>query len=108
MVGLALAIFFLLLLSLSEHLAFGLAYLVSSLACIALIAFYLAHVLGSRKRGVAVAGGLTLLYAVLYGLLQSENNALIMGTVLLFGVLTAVMLATRKVDWYQLGNETAA
>lgn len=104
LVGLALVIFFLLLLSLSEHIAFLKAYLVASVACISLIAFYLAHVLHSWKRGLGFGFALTVLYAVLYGLLQSENNALIMGSTLLFAVLAAIMLVTRKVDWYQIGK----
>ena len=47
---------------------------------------------------------LTMLYGALYGLLSSESNALVMGSILLFAILAAVMVATRKVDWYQLGK----
>ena len=47
---------------------------------------------------------LTLLYGVLYLLLASENNALLMGSLLLFGILAAIMWLTRKVDWYDLGG----
>lgn len=104
LVGLALAMFFLLLVSLSEHLHFALAYLIASSACIALIGFYLSFVLRSWKRGFGFGVALTVLYGVLYGLLRSENNALVMGSILLFGVLSAIMIATRKVDWYQLGK----
>ncbi len=103
LVGLALAIFFLLLLSLSEHIAFVWAYLIASAACIGLLGFYLAHVLRSRARGLGFAGALTLLYAVLYGLLVSEDNALVLGSVLLFGVLAAIMVLTRRIDWYAVG-----
>jgi len=106
LVGLALALFFLLLVSLSEHIDFLLAYLVASAACIALIGYYLAHVLRDRKRGVGFGAALTMLYGVLYGLLSSENNALVLGAILLFAVLAAIMVATRKVDWYRLGGET--
>lgn len=104
LVGLALALFFLLLVSLSEHMAFVLAYLLASVACIGLIGFYLANVLHSWKRGLGFGTALTLLYGALYGLLQSENNALVLGSALLFGVLSVVMVATRKVDWYQVGK----
>jgi len=104
LVGLALALFFLLLISLSEQLPFYLAYLVASGACILLNGFYLAHVLHNWKRGFGFGAALTLLYGVLYGVLQSENNALLMGSVLLFTVLASIMIATRKVDWYQLGK----
>jgi inner membrane protein len=106
MVGLALAIFFLLLISLSEHIAFWQAYLVSALACIGLQAVYLANVLGHWKRGMGFALMLTVLYGALYGLLVSENNALLMGSLLLFGILALVMWVTRRVDWYALGMGT--
>ncbi len=102
LVGLALAIFFLLLLSLSEHIAFGLAYLAAALACIGLIGFYVGNVLRSRARGLGFAAMLGLLYAALYGLLMSEDNALVLGAGLLFVVLAVLMIATRKVDWYQV------
>ena len=102
LVGLALAIFFLLLLSLSEHIAFGRAYLAAAVACVGLIGFYLGHVLRSRMRGLGFAAMLGLLYAALYGLLVSEDNALVLGAGLLFAILAAIMVATRKVDWYQV------
>jgi inner membrane protein len=104
LVGLALAIFFLLLVSLSEHMDFMKAYLLASCACITLTGFYLAHALRSWQRGFGFGVALTLLYSVLYGLLQSESNALIMGSILLFSVLSAIMIATRNVDWYQIGK----
>ena len=100
LVGLALAIFFLLLLSLSEHFQFWIAYLAASAACIGLQGVYLSSVLRSRTRGCAFAAGLTLLYAALYGLLVSEDNALVLGSLMLFAILAALMMVTRKVDWY--------
>jgi inner membrane protein len=105
LVGLALAIFFLLLLSLSEHIAFGWAYLAAAVACIGLIGFYVGNVLRSGARGVGFAAMLGLLYAALYGLLMSEDNALVLGAGLLFVVLAAIMIATRKVDWYQVASK---
>jgi inner membrane protein len=102
LVGLALAIFFLLLVSLSEHIAFGLAYLAASVACIGLLGFYLAHVLRSRVRGIGFAAMLATLYGALYGLLVSEDNALVLGAGLLFVILAAIMVVTRKVDWYRV------
>ncbi len=104
LVGLSLAIFFLLLVSLSEHIAFGWAYLVASVACIGLLGFYLSHVLRSRARGIGFAAMLATLYAALYGLLVSEDNALVLGAGLLFLILAAIMVVTRKVDWYQLAH----
>ena len=104
LVGLAIAIFFLLLVSLSEHVAFGLAYLAAAVACIGLIGFYLSAVLRSTARGLGFAAMLTALYAALYGLLVSEDNALVLGAGLLFLILAAIMVATRKVDWYQVSS----
>ena len=100
LVGLALAMFFLLLAALSEHVAFALAYAIASIACVGLITAYLVRVLRSMPLGLAYGGALGSLYAVLYALLQSEDYALLGGTLLLFGLLAAVMLATRRVDWY--------
>jgi inner membrane protein len=101
LVGLAIASFFLLLLALSEHVAFGAAYLAAALACVTLVGVYLRHVLGGWRRGAGVGGMLGALYAALYGLLASEDNALVLGAVLLFAILAAIMLLTRKVDWYR-------
>ncbi len=108
LVGLALVVFFLLLVSLSEHIDFAVSYISASLACIVLISFYLSYVLQDWKRGVGFGLGLTLLYSALYGLLISESNALVMGSVLLFAILAAVMVATRKIDWYKVGSAEPA
>ncbi|GHA80210.1 cell envelope integrity protein CreD [Lysobacter bugurensis] len=102
LVGLAIAIFFLLLVSLSEHVAFGLAYAIAAFACIGLIAFYLTAVLRSAMRGLGFGAMLALLYAALYGLLISEDNALVLGAGLLFVILAAIMIVTRHVDWYRV------
>lgn len=101
MVGLALATFFLLLVSLSEHVAFALAYAIAGLSCVLLIGYYLAHVLGGWRRGLGFSLKLTLLYIVLYGLLLSEDNALMLGSCLLFALLASIMILTRRVNWYQ-------
>ena len=104
LVGLALAIFFLLLLSLSEHMEFWIAYLCASSACIGLLAVYLTAALRSKARGLGFAAALTLLYGALYGLLVSEDNALVLGSLMLFAILAALMLVTRRIDWYAPGN----
>ncbi|QWP76142.1 cell envelope integrity protein CreD [Lysobacter sp. K5869] len=108
LVGLALAIFFLLLVSLSEHMDFGLSYLIASVACIGLLVFYLSAVLRSLVRALGFGAMLVTLYGALYGLLISEDNALVLGAGLLFLILAAIMVITRKVDWYQLGAGTPA
>ncbi|NMG36874.1 cell envelope integrity protein CreD [Azoarcus sp. TTM-91] len=103
LVGLALASFFMLLIALSEHLSFALAYGLSACACVLLIGTYLAGALGGRLQGLAFGGGIAALYGVLYGVLLSEDNAMLMGTLLLFAALGSVMLATRRIDWYRIG-----
>lgn len=107
LVGFGLAIFFLLLISFSEHTAFAFAYLISSAACIGLLTFYLSFVLRSMPRGLGFGTMLTMLYAAVYGLLISEDNALILGSLMLFAVLAIVMVVTRKVDWYRGGADLA-
>ena len=107
MIGAALVLFFLLVLSLSEHLDFSLAYGLASTACIALLGHYLRHVLGGWRPGLAMSGLLVALYGVLYGILVSEDNALMMGSLLLFGVLAAIMVATRQIDWYNVMGSDA-
>ncbi len=86
LVGAALALFYLMLLSLSEHLGFALAYLLSASACVLLIGFYVCHVLRSVRHGLGFALGLAALYGLLYGLLSAEDYALLMGSLLLFGL----------------------
>jgi len=102
LVGSALAIFFLLLVSLSEHMAFVWAYTGAAAACTALLAFYGAHVLGGWRAGLAFGVAVATLYGVLYLLLQQEQTALVLGSALLFAVLAAVMVLTRRFDWYRL------
>ena len=104
LVGLSLAIFFLLLVALSEQLPFLHAYLVSAVACIGLIVSYLAGIFCWRM-AFAFGGGLAGLYAMLYAILQLEDKALLMGSLLLFAALTAVMMFTRRFDWYGLAND---
>jgi len=89
---------------LSEHVGFGVAYLVSSSACVALIGAYVSAVLHSGARGIGFAGALASLYATLYLLVSADDYALLMGSTLLFGLLALVMLLTRNVDWFGLGR----
>ena len=102
LVGAALALFFLLLVSLSEHLPFDAAYLAASGACTLLLAFYGRFVLGGTRAGLAFGAAIGALYGVLYVLLQLEQRALLFGSLLLFAVLAAAMVATRRIDWYAL------
>lgn len=104
LVGMGLVIFYLVLLALTEQIGFGPAYLLASLACIALNSLYLGQVLGGRKAALGCAAMLGLLYGVLYALLQVEALALLLGSGLLFAVLALVMYLTRKLDWYALNR----
>jgi inner membrane protein len=105
LVGLALAMFFLLLLSFSEHIGFAAAYAVSAAACVGLITFYVTHVLASRGQGLGFGAALAGLYGLLYGILSSEDYALLMGSLLVFALLAAVMILTRRVSWSGGGVE---
>jgi inner membrane protein len=103
LVGFALCTFFMLLLGLSEHLSFALAYAMASVAVVALLGFYARHMLGSWPAGVALGGAIGLLYGLVYVLLQLEQAALLIGSLGLFLCLSIIMVLTKKVDWYGLG-----
>lgn len=103
LVGIALAIFFLLLISLAEHIGFAQAYLIAAGACVTLVAYYVGNVLQSLRRGAIFGAALASLYGLLYVLLRSEDHALLMGSILVFAALAATMIATRRVDWYAAG-----
>jgi inner membrane protein len=99
LVGGALCLFYLLLLSISEHAQFAVAYTIASVATVTLISAYSAALLQSAARVLGLFGVLSLLYGYLYVLLQLEDWALLMGSVGLFLILALVMFATRRVDW---------
>ena len=104
MVGLALALFYLLLLALSEHMSFDEAYAVSAGALVTLITVYLTGVLRRLPLALGAGAGLATLYTMLYWILRSEDYSLLMGALLLFGVLATLMIATRRVDWTNVGS----
>lgn len=108
LLGLALTLFYLLLLSLSEHLSFTASYLIAAGASTALLGFYVRHVLRSAQGAAAFVALLGLLYGVLFVILRSEDYALLMGAVLLFATLAVIMFLTRRLDWYQIGAELRA
>ncbi|MBK0002559.1 cell envelope integrity protein CreD [Erwinia sp. S38] len=107
LVGLSLVMFFLVLLALSEHIGFNLAWLSASLTCAAINGFYLQAVLQGWRRSLSFVAGLLVLDAVLWQLLQSEDSALLLGTGVLAIALAAVMVLTRHIDWYGLSMPTA-
>lgn len=103
LVGLGLSVFYLLLLALSEHLTFGLAYLVAAVALVLLIGSYMAGALRRRSAGFVAGAALAVVYALLYLLVLSEEYALLLGALLVFVVLAVIMGVTRRMDWYALG-----
>jgi inner membrane protein len=99
LVGAALCLFFLLELSLAEHLGFGLAYGIASAGIVGLVGGYAWAVLRGAGRAGVVAGVVVTLYAYLYVVLTNEDYALLAGALGLFAALAAVMWLTRRVDW---------
>jgi inner membrane protein len=99
LVGSALCLFYLLLLSISEHVPFGLSYLVAAAATVLLIGGYSVAVLRGRLRALLMTLVLGVLYAYLFVLLQLEDYALLMGALGLFAILALVMFLTRRIDW---------
>jgi len=105
MLGSALCVFYLLQLSLSEHVGFGLAYGIASLSIIAMLAAYSRIILLGNYRAV-VPAGTGVLYSYLFVLLTNEDHALLVGSIGLFVILAAVMFLTRRVEWYSaVSNE---
>ncbi len=105
LVGFGLCIFYLNLLSLSEHISFGWAYLAASFSSTLLITGYSAAVLKQRLRAGLMGLFLLALYAFLYLLLKSESYSLLLGSLGLSFILGTVMFTTRKIDWYQINRE---
>lgn len=104
MIGAANIVFYLLLLSLSEHIGFDAAYVIGAAAVTVLIVFYSSAVLSTKRQGYAMAPVLIGLYLFLYTVLQSEDYALLIGSVGLFLLVAVVMFITRKIQWHNLGK----
>lgn len=99
LVGLGLAEFYLLLLSLTEHIGFLLAYIIAALMTTGLITTYSFFILKTTKGALTVASMLTLIYAYLLIVLNMEVYALLTGALLLFVLLALIMLITRNINW---------
>lgn len=104
MIGLAVCMFFLMLLTLSEHMAFSAAYFMAAAGSALLIAFYTGAILKNPIKGGIMAILEGVLYLYLYMALASEDYALLIGSIGLFAILAAVMIFTRKIDWYGLSK----
>ena len=104
LVGLALVLFYLLLLSLSEQLGFGIAYAASSIAVLLLVTLYTYALLSKKQVAYLVGVLILLLYVFLYVLLQLEDFALLIGSLVLLTILSFTMYLTRKVNWFSVRN----
>ena len=105
--GVGLVLFFVMLLAFAEVVGFALAYIIASGAIIGLLTAYSAAILGGWRRAGMIGGMLAGLYATLYILLSLEAWSLMIGSVLLFVALAAVMYATRNVEWSLRQDEGA-
>ncbi len=104
LIGLALVIFYTLLLSLSEQFSFNKAYWTTSIATIALITLYTRSVLANNRATLIIFGILTILYGFLFVILQLQDYALLLGSIGLFVILAVVMYVTRKIDWFAIAK----
>lgn len=104
LVGAAQVLFYLLLLSFSEQIGFASAYLVAAVATIGLTSLYAISALANKIRALVLCVVLSLLYGLLYIILNAEDYALVIGSSLLFVALAATMYVTRRINWYQLAT----
>ena len=104
LVGVAMCLFYLLQLALSEHLGFYYSYIIASLSIVVLITGYTMSALGAKRRGGIVGVMQVCLYSYLYVVLASQDYSLLLGSVGLFMFLAAVMFLTRRVDWFNSGR----
>lgn len=100
LIGVALVIFYTLLLSMTEYVAFHYAYLIASVGIIALVSMYTRSVLASKTQALIIMLVLILLYGYLYIILQLQDYALLMGSIILFVALALTMYFTRNIDWF--------
>jgi inner membrane protein len=105
-IGAALALFYLLLLSLAEQIGFPWAYTIAAGMTAGLIAVYSSFVLHSRQRAMPIFGMLAALYGYLYFVLILEDYALLFGSFLVFALLATIMYLTRNLDWFSLSQKS--
>ncbi len=99
MIGLALVMFYTLLISISEHSSFFKAYTIASLSVLGLITIYSKMILKGIRFPLLICTSLASLYGFIYVIIQLENYALLVGSIGLFVILTIIMFASRKIDW---------
>jgi inner membrane protein len=105
LIGVALVLFYALLLSLSEHIGFSFAYVLAASAIVAMISMYVLTVFHRKLIAVFFGAALSGLYGFLFIVLKMEDYALLMGSLALFAVLGMFMYATRKIDWYDISKK---
>ena len=105
LVGLALIIFYTLLLSISEHLSFNLAYLISGVATISMVTIYSKSIYNNIKQTAITGLTLVILYGFIFITLQLQDYALLMGSVGLFVVMAIIMYLSRQINWYQFSEK---
>ncbi len=106
LVGGAVCLFYLLLLSLAEHIGFLGAYFSAASMVVSLVTAYAKIMLQSGGRAALVGGGMTALYLYLLALLQEQEYSLLAGSIGLFVILALVMFLTRNVNWYGAGKKS--
>ena len=104
LIGLAIILFYVILLSLSEHIPFSISYAIASVGIIFMISAYTKSVLKTKRFAFMIGGILTALYLFLFITLQLEDYSLLLGSIGLFVILAAVMYLTRRIDWFDIGS----
>jgi inner membrane protein len=99
MIGLALVMFYTLLISISEHQNFLIAYLIAGIAVVGLITAYSKTILKNKKFPLLIFGSLAALYSFIFVIIQLENYALLVGSIGLFIILGIIMFTSKKIDW---------
>src|SRR5690606_34822991 len=99
MIGLALVMFYTLLISISEHSDFFTAYAIAAFSVLALITVYSRAILKGFKFPLLICASLASLYGFIYVIIQLENYALLVGSIGLFLLLATIMFASRRIDW---------
>ena len=104
LLGLADVLFYLLLLSFSEHISFGFSYFFASFAVILATFFYSASIFKKLKWGIMIGCVQVISYILLLGTLQAEDYALLIGSIGLFVIVVLLMILTRNIDWYEIND----
>ena len=102
LIGLALLIFYSILLSLSEYILFQYSYLIAALLVVGLISLYTSSIYVNKKLGITIGAFLIVFYGFMYIILQMQDYSLLLGNIALFIILAVIMFLTRKINWYEV------